>query len=110
MSNPDGYLMSKEKTISGFYYPNKMGRIVLLSLEEIIGTNAVKAILNQAGSGSITFQIYPPNDLNKQFGFEELSQTQVALEQVFGPRGGRGIGFTCRTGVLSSMVCENLVR
>lgn len=82
--------MSEEKAISGFYYPNKMGRIVLLSLEEIIGKNAVNAILTQAGLQHY-ISVLPPNDLNKQFRFEELSQIQLALEQVFGPRGGRGV-------------------
>ena len=89
-SRLDGYLMSEEKAISGFYYPNKMGRIVLLSLEEIIGKNAVAAILTQAGLQHYIPDL-PPNDLNKQFRFEELSQILLALEQVFGPRGGRGV-------------------
>jgi predicted hydrocarbon binding protein len=82
--------MSKEQPINGYYYPNKMGRIVLLSLEEIIGKNAVTAILTEAGLQHYIPDL-PPNDLNKQFGFDELSQIQHALEQVFGPRGGRGV-------------------
>ncbi len=31
------------------YYPNKMGRIVLLSLEETLGRNGLNAVLNLAG-------------------------------------------------------------
>ncbi len=90
MNSFDGTSMSKEIPVSGYFYPNKMGRIVLLSLEEIIGKNAFIAILHEAGLQRYIPDL-PPNDLNKQFGFEELSQIQLALEQVFGPRGGRGV-------------------
>ncbi len=89
-SNPDGKFMKRKQTENGFYYPNKMGRIILLSLEEIIGPNAVKVALNQAGLTHYVSK-YPSNTMKKQFGFDELSQIQVALEQLFGPRGGRGV-------------------
>lgn len=87
--------MPKKQAKNGFYYPNKMGRIVLLSLEEIIGQNGVKAILSQAGLMHYVGH-YPSNSLDKQFKFDDLSQIQVALEQIFGPRGGRGV--TLRSG------------
>jgi len=82
--------MTKTQTKNGFFYPNKMGRIILLSLEEIVGPNAVRAILGQAG---LTYYVgkYPANNLKKQFKFNDLSQILVALEQLFGPRGGRGV-------------------
>jgi len=82
--------MTKIQAKNGYYYPNKMGRIVLLSLEEIIGPNAVKAILIHAGLPRYVRK-YPSNNFKKQFKFEELSQILVALEQIFGPRGGRGV-------------------
>lgn len=82
--------MKKEQAERHLYYPNKMGRIVLLSLEEVIGPNAVKAILNQAGLIHY-IRKYPSDNLRKQFKFDDLSQIQVALEQIFGPRGGRGV-------------------
>jgi hypothetical protein len=82
--------MSGRQTKSGFFYPNKMGRIVLLSLEEIIGPKAVKAVLSQAGLMQYIGK-YPANTMKKQFRFDELSRIQEALEQLFGPRGGRGV-------------------
>ena len=33
---------------SGYYYPNKMGRIILLGMEEIVGRNGLNAVLNMA--------------------------------------------------------------
>lgn len=52
-----------------------MGRIVLLSLEEIIGPNAVKAILNQAGLTHYMGK-YPSNNLKKQFKFDDLVKSR----------------------------------
>ncbi|PJF39572.1 MAG: 4-vinyl reductase, partial [Chloroflexi bacterium] len=39
--------MAPEK--SGYYYPNKFARIFILAMEEIMGANGLKAILNLAG-------------------------------------------------------------
>ena len=79
---------SAEKEI--FYFPNKMGRILLLSLEEVIGHNGVNAVLKLAG---LTRRInnYPPNTFDLDFPFEEISRIQVVLEDMYGPRGGRGV-------------------
>jgi predicted hydrocarbon binding protein len=73
-----------------YYYPNKMGRIILLALEEVAGNNGVNATLNQAGLNPLIGN-YPANNMDRQFPFEFLSQIQVALEQLYGPRGGRGV-------------------
>lgn len=72
------------------YYPNKMGRIILLSLEEVIGHNGVNAVLKLAG---LTRRInnYPPNNFDLDFTFEEVSRIQSVLEEMYGPRGGRGV-------------------
>ncbi|MBN2148581.1 MAG: 4-vinyl reductase [Anaerolineales bacterium] len=75
---------------SSYYYPNKIGRIILESLEEIIGRNGVIAILNQSDMRYL-INNYPPNDLNLGFRFEEVSNLQVALEKIYGVRGGRGL-------------------
>jgi predicted hydrocarbon binding protein len=78
-----------------FYYPNKMGRIILQSMEEVIGHIGVNAVLNLA---NLNYRInnYPPNNLEKGFTFIELSKIQEALEGLYGPRGGRGLAL--RTG------------
>ena len=73
-----------------YFYPNKLGRIILLSMEEIIGRNGVNAVLNQAGLRSM-INNYPSNDLELAVSFEAIGQMQVALEAIYGPRGGRGL-------------------
>lgn len=79
----------------GYFYPNKMGRIVLLSMEETMGRNGVNAILNLSKL-SHRLSNYPPNNFDLQFSFEEVSALQKALEEMYGPRGGRGLAL--RTG------------
>jgi predicted hydrocarbon binding protein len=75
---------------SGLYYPNKFGLITLKSLEDVMGKNGLNAILNLAGLNSY-IENYPPDNLEKAFDFAELSSIGVALEEMYGPRGGRGL-------------------
>lgn len=73
-----------------YYYPNKMGRIILLAMEEIIGRNGLNAVLNLADLPHLIHN-YPPNNLDLQFSFPHLSRTQEALENIYGVRGGHGL-------------------
>ncbi len=75
---------------SGLYYPNKFGLITLKSLEDVMGKNGLNAILNLAGLNHY-IENYPPDNLEKGFDFTELSAIGVALEEMYGPRGGRGL-------------------
>ncbi len=73
-----------------FCYPNKMGRIILLAMEEILGRNGIHAILNHTELHQ-WINNYPPNNLDLSFPFEDLSSIQVGLEEIYGPRGGQGL-------------------
>ena len=73
-----------------FYYPNKMGRIVLTAMEEIMGRHGVNAILNFAQLEKLVNN-YPPNNLELGFPFSEFSTLQQAVEEIYGVRGGRGL-------------------
>ena len=75
---------------SGLYYPNKFGLITIQSLEEVMGKNGLNAILNLAGLNHY-IDNYPADNLDKGFDFSELSSLGVALEEMYGPRGGRGL-------------------
>jgi predicted hydrocarbon binding protein len=75
---------------SGLYYPNKFGLIIIRSLEEVMGKNGLNAILNLAGLSSY-IDSYPPDNLEKGFDFAELSAIGIALEEMYGPRGGHGL-------------------
>ena len=75
---------------SGLYYPNKFGLITIKSLEEVMGKNGLNAILNLAGMNNY-IDNYPPDNLEKGFDFAELSALGSGLEDMYGPRGGRGL-------------------
>jgi len=75
---------------SGLYYPNKFGRILIQSLESVLGRNGVNSILNLANlPGRMDY--LPQDDFEKQFDFTELSSILAALEEIYGVRGGRGL-------------------
>lgn len=72
------------------FYPNQMGRTILLSMEEVMGKNGVHAILKLASLSSMIGN-YPPDDKERSFSFSTLSTMTDTLEQVYGPHGGRGL-------------------
>lgn len=75
---------------SGLYYPNKFALITLDAFEQVMGKNGLNAILNLA---HLTHLIdnYPPDNLNKEFDFAYYTAVNLALEEMYGPRGGRGL-------------------
>ncbi|HRE26374.1 MAG TPA: 4-vinyl reductase, partial [Anaerolineales bacterium] len=79
-----------ERVKSGYYYPNKMGRIYLTALEEVMGKNGLNAILRLAGLDRFIDR-YPPDNLAKEFDFADIAALHTALEEMYGPRGGRGL-------------------
>lgn len=75
---------------STLYYPNKMVRIVLLAMEEVMGRNGVNAVLNLADLRPYINSL-PPNNLDRQVSFEAMGGLMHALDEMYGPRGGRGL-------------------
>lgn len=71
------------------FYPNRMGRIVLLAMEEILGRSGLNAVLNLVGLAGY-INCFPSRDQTRQFPFEHVSRLQNGLEDAYGPRGGRG--------------------
>lgn len=75
---------------AGFFYPNKASRITLESLESVMGKNGLNAILNLAHLPHL-IDNYPPNNLDREFDFADFTAVNWALEEMYGPRGGRGL-------------------
>ncbi|MBU0511223.1 MAG: 4-vinyl reductase [Chloroflexi bacterium] len=75
---------------SGYYYPNKFGLITLKALEDVMGRNGLNAILNLATLGDL-IDNFPEDNLRKSFDFADMSALNQALEEMYGPRGGRGL-------------------
>jgi predicted hydrocarbon binding protein len=73
-----------------YFYPNKMGRIVLTAMEDIMGRHGVNAILNLSRLGYLVNN-YPPNNLELGFSFTEFGAILDTLDGMYGVRGGRGL-------------------
>lgn len=75
---------------SGLYNINKFARIALQAYEEIMGKNGLNAILNLAGLSNL-IENYPPDNQERQFDFADYAAIHIGLEELYGPRGGRGL-------------------
>jgi predicted hydrocarbon binding protein len=75
---------------SGLYYANKFSLITLKALEDVMGKNGLNAILNLAHLPHL-IDTYVPDNLNKEFDFADFTAINIALEEMYGPRGGRGL-------------------
>jgi predicted hydrocarbon binding protein len=75
---------------SGYYLSNRLGRVLLESLEEIIGRNGLNALLNLTDSGRY-IEEPPPNDPALGFDLATASNLNRAMEMIYGPRGARGL-------------------
>jgi predicted hydrocarbon binding protein len=76
-------------TKTGLFYPQKAGRIILQAMEEVLGRNGMQAVLQLATLDS--FLDNNPSSLELSFSFQKVSSLQSALEQAYGPHGGRGV-------------------
>jgi predicted hydrocarbon binding protein len=55
-----------------------------------MGKNGLNAILNLAHLPHLIDNL-PPNNLDREFDFADFSSINLALEEMYGPRGGRGL-------------------
>ena len=78
-----------------YNYPQKMGRVILLGMAEVLGVNVVSGVL-RLNSLEHLAENNPPATDERTFSFETVSGIQTALELAYGPRGGRGLAL--RTG------------
>jgi len=76
-------------TEPAYFYPNRMGRIILSATEEIIGADAARIVLDRAALPDLA-ATYPPDNLELRIPFESISRLQSALDDIYG-RGGRGV-------------------
>jgi len=79
-----------QREMSGYYYPNLIAKIYLEAIEEVMGTNGMKALLNMAQMQQLIGN-FPPGNLKKGFDFADFAHLNEALEMMYGPRGGRAL-------------------
>ena len=70
--------------------PNAALRVLLEAIEDVMGENGTKAVLN-AGGLSAYIDNYPPKNLEMDATFAEYGGVQQAVEDFYGPRGARAM-------------------
>ncbi len=75
---------------SGLYYPNRFARIMLQAMEDVMGLHGLNTVLSLSNLEALIDQP-SPNDMNRAFDFAAIAAMSHTLEEVYGPRGGRGI-------------------
>lgn len=75
---------------SGYTLPNRLARITLLAAEEMLGQKGMHALLNLAHLSHL-IDNYPAANLERGFDFAEYAALNLGLEEMYGPRGGRGL-------------------
>jgi predicted hydrocarbon binding protein len=83
-------VLKPEDLPSRYHYSNRIARAWLLGLEEVLGKNGVNAVLNLAGWPQYVNN-YPLSNLERSFPFEAFSAIQQTLDEMYGPRGGKGL-------------------
>lgn len=82
--------MTSLVTPSGLYYPNRIARLFMDAIEEVMGKSSLNAVLNLAGLDAYMHDSIE-DDLKKAFDFSGIAGICQALEELYGVRGGRGM-------------------
>ncbi len=70
--------------------PNAAMRLLFVSVEDVMGANGLKAVLNGAKMSQYIGN-YPPNNLEYGVTFGQYGRMEQAIEDFYGPRGARGM-------------------
>jgi len=70
--------------------PNASLRALFMAIEEVMGANGAKAVLNLAGLQEY-INIYPPNNTDRGVRFNDYGKAQQAVEDFYGGRGARAM-------------------
>ena len=80
--------MNSELDDRPYTFSSKISRVVLLSMEEVLGKNGLNAVLHTARLPHY-IDAYPPADFEPGMTFEESGRLFEAMEGMFGQRAGR---------------------
>lgn len=80
--------MVEENYIDTPFYPNKMGRVFLLTLRDVLLLDGYTDLLKRTGLSHFA-QARPADNWAKEFDFNYVSILNQGIEELYGPRGGR---------------------
>ncbi len=91
--------MNAAPSDSQYFYPNRMGRIILSSMRNELGAPQLLTVLRACGHERL-LSTMPLGNFEKRFPFQTVSDLQAATEQVFGVRAGRQVNQRVGRGTL----------
>jgi predicted hydrocarbon binding protein len=71
-------------------YPNRFARALFLAMDEVMGRHGRTTVLETAGLSRYN-DVLPPDSLARDVSFRALAAANLALDQVYNARGGRGM-------------------
>jgi len=74
-----------------YYYPNRIGRIILIAMQKEIGREQLDEVLRIGNLEEL--QKLPPSNLDRKFPFEWVSALQAATETTYGAKAGRSMNY-----------------
>ncbi len=80
--------MSEGVKSTPYCLPNRMARILLMSMREVMGHGGLNAILNTARL-PYSVDTYPPADFDAGLTCQEVNRLMEAVEGIYGVRSGR---------------------
>ncbi|MDQ7036657.1 MAG: hypothetical protein Q9P01_18045 [Anaerolineae bacterium] len=75
---------------SGLYYPNRIARAFFTAMDDVMGKNGLSQLLGQINMEAYLDDL-PPDNLNREFDFSKIATLNIALETMYGSKGGRGM-------------------
>lgn len=75
---------------SGYTYPNRIARAFFAAMDDVMGQHGLSALLKLANMERF-LENPPPDDLERQFDFSAIAALNIALEEMYGVRGGHGM-------------------
>lgn len=93
------------KPSGNLYCSNKMGRVLLKVLQEIMLRDDYSTLLNSAGLAQYN-QALPEDNWAKAFDFVFVAKLNQGLSEMYGPRGGRRLGLLAGRSFLTRGLTE----
>ena len=82
--------MSETEERRDYSFPNRIVRILLLAMREVMGENGIHAVLNTARL-QYYIEHYPPPNFEPGMTFDEVGRLLEAVEGIYGIRAGQRI-------------------
>jgi len=95
--------MANNESGEQLFISNMLAHKTLVACEEILGNGGVHSVLNQANLHNL-IENYPPDNADKEFLFSDYAAMMIALEEVYGKRGGKIMGVRIGRAVSKLMI------